>query len=41
MIDPDVEEILLSSEQVQARVAELGAQLAADYAGATRSWSAC
>lgn len=32
MIDPDVEEILLSSEQVQARVAELGAQLAVDYA---------
>ena len=33
MIDPDVEEVLLSSEQVQARVAELGAQLSADYAG--------
>ena len=33
MIDPDVEEILLSSEQVQARVAELGAELATDYAG--------
>ncbi len=33
MIDADVEEILLSSEQVQARVAELGAQLAVDYAG--------
>lgn len=33
MIDPDVEEVLLSSEEVQARVAELGAQLAADYAG--------
>jgi hypoxanthine phosphoribosyltransferase len=33
MIDPDVEEVLLGSEQVQARVAELGAQLAADYAG--------
>jgi hypoxanthine phosphoribosyltransferase len=33
VIDPDVEEILLSSEQVQARVAELGAQLAVDYAG--------
>ena len=33
MIDADVEEILLSSEQVQARVAELGAQLAPDYAG--------
>lgn len=31
-MDPDVEEILLSGEQVQARVAELGAQLAADYA---------
>lgn len=33
MIDPDVEEVLLGSEQVQARVAELGAQLSADYAG--------
>jgi hypoxanthine phosphoribosyltransferase len=33
MIDPDVEEVLLSGEEVQARVAELGAQLAADYAG--------
>jgi hypoxanthine phosphoribosyltransferase len=33
VIDPDVEEILLSSEQVQARVAELGAQLAVDYTG--------
>jgi hypoxanthine phosphoribosyltransferase len=33
VIDPDVEEVLLSSEQVQARVAELGAQMAADYAG--------
>jgi hypoxanthine phosphoribosyltransferase len=32
MIDADVEEVLLSGEQVQARVAELGAQLAADYA---------
>jgi hypoxanthine phosphoribosyltransferase len=31
MIDADVEEVLLSGEQVQARVAELGAQLAADY----------
>ena len=33
MIDPDVEEVLLSGEQIQARVAELGAKLAADYAG--------
>jgi hypoxanthine phosphoribosyltransferase len=32
MIDADVEEVLISGEQVQARVAELGAQLAADYA---------
>jgi len=32
VIDADVEEILLSGEQVQARVTELGAQLAADYA---------
>ena len=29
----DVEEVLLSGEEVQARVAELGAQLAADYEG--------
>ena len=33
MMHADVEEILLSGEQVQARVAELGAQLAADYEG--------
>jgi hypoxanthine phosphoribosyltransferase len=33
VIDPDVEEVLLGSEQVQARVTELGAQLSADYAG--------
>ena len=33
MIYPDVEEVLLSGEQIQARVAELGAKLAADYAG--------
>ena len=29
----DVEEILLDSETVASRVAELGAQIAADYAG--------
>ena len=29
----DVEEVLLSGEEVQARVAELGAQLAVDYEG--------
>ena len=33
MMHSDVEEILLTGEQVQARVAELGAQLAADYEG--------
>ncbi len=33
MMDADVEEVLLSGEEVQARVAELGAQLAADYEG--------
>jgi len=33
VIHADVEEVLLSGEQVQARVAELGAQLASDYAG--------
>ena len=33
MMHADVEEILLSGEVVQARVAELGAQLAADYDG--------
>jgi hypoxanthine phosphoribosyltransferase len=31
----DVEEILLTEEQLHQRVAELGAQLAADYAGRT------
>jgi hypoxanthine phosphoribosyltransferase len=31
MMHADVEEILLIGEEVQARVAELGAQLAADY----------
>jgi hypoxanthine phosphoribosyltransferase len=31
----DVEEILLSEEQLRERIAELGAQLAADYAGRT------
>ena len=33
MMDADVEEVLLRGEQIQARVAELGAQLAADYEG--------
>ncbi|RPH36858.1 MAG: hypothetical protein EHM90_00975, partial [Chloroflexi bacterium] len=32
-IHADVEEILLTEEQIQARVAELGAELTADYAG--------
>ncbi|MDQ2854321.1 MAG: hypoxanthine phosphoribosyltransferase [Chloroflexota bacterium] len=32
MLDADVEEILLTGEQVQSRVAELGAELATDYA---------
>ncbi len=32
MLD-DVQEILISEEQLQRRVAELGAQIAADYAG--------
>ena len=36
----DVEEVLLSGEQIADRVAELGAPLSADYADATRSWSA-
>ena len=31
MMHADVEEVLLTGEEVQARVAELGAQLAADY----------
>ena len=30
---PGVEKILFTEEQVQARVAELGAQIACDYAG--------
>lgn len=33
MIHPDVEEVLLTGDEVQARVVELGAQLAADYKG--------
>jgi len=33
MIHADVEEVLLSGDEVQTRVAELGAQLAADYEG--------
>jgi len=33
MMHADVEEVLLSGEEVQARVAELGAQLATDYEG--------
>ena len=33
MIHHDVEEILLTGEQIHARVAELGAELARDYAG--------
>jgi hypoxanthine phosphoribosyltransferase len=32
-IHDDVEEVLLTDERIQARVAELGAQLAGDYAG--------
>ncbi len=32
-IHDDVEEVLLTGEQIQARVGELGRQLAADYAG--------
>jgi hypoxanthine phosphoribosyltransferase len=34
-IHGDVEEILLNADEIAARVAELGAQLAADYAGRT------
>lgn len=33
--DPDVGEVLLTSEQIQARIDELGAQLTSDYAGRT------
>jgi hypoxanthine phosphoribosyltransferase len=29
----DIEEVLISQEEIQARVAELGAQISADYAG--------
>jgi hypoxanthine phosphoribosyltransferase len=32
-MDDDVEEVLLSEEQIRARVGELGQQLATDYAG--------
>ena len=34
MLD-DVQEVLISEEQLQRRVAELGANIAADYAGKT------
>jgi hypoxanthine phosphoribosyltransferase len=34
-IHGDVEEVLLNADEIAARVAELGAQLAADYAGRT------
>ena len=33
--DPDVGEILLTSEQIQSRIRELGAELTAEYAGRT------
>lgn len=33
MIHDDVEEVLLTGDQIHARVAELGAELARDYAG--------
>jgi len=33
VLDADVEEVLIGPEQLQARVRELGAQLARDYAG--------
>ena len=33
--DPDVGEVLLTAEQIQARIAELGEQLTAAYAGRT------
>lgn len=34
-MDKDVKEILLTAEQIQQRVAELGAQITADYEGKT------
>ena len=33
MIHPDIESIIVSEEQIRARVAELGAQISRDYAG--------
>lgn len=34
-IHPDLEKVLISRDQLQARVAELGAQISKDYAGKT------
>jgi hypoxanthine phosphoribosyltransferase len=34
-LEADVGDVLLSEDQIQARVAELGAQVSADYAGGT------
>ncbi len=35
MIHPDIESVMISDEQIQARVRELGAQISADYEGKT------
>ncbi|MDD4005375.1 MAG: hypoxanthine phosphoribosyltransferase [Elusimicrobiaceae bacterium] len=35
LIHPDMEKILISREQIQQRVADLGAQISRDYAGKT------
>ena len=35
MIHPDIESVMISDEQIQQRVRELGAQISADYEGQT------
>lgn len=37
---PDVDRVLLDEQQIRDRLAELGEQIAADYADEPRSWSA-
>ena len=35
MIHPDIESVMISDEQIQERVRELGAEISADYQGQT------
>jgi hypothetical protein len=38
---PAISEVLLTEQQIQQRVRELGAAISADYAGWTRCWWVC